>query len=405
MKPKLDPWQQSVLETKGNIALRSGRQVGKSTIISIKAAEYAIDNPRKTILIIASVERQARLLFEKTLAYLVDHYKMFICKGNKRPTLHIVNLTNGSRIYCLPTGMSGYGIRGYTVDMLIADEAAFINEDVWQAVTPMLATTKGNIILLSTPFGKGGYFYSCFQNPAYKHFHVSSEDCPRIDKAFLALEKERMTRVQWQQEYCGEFVDEAQMFFNTELIKSCMLHKTDMPRAHGDLFLGADIAQRGGDETVLLSVCRVRRKRLQQIDMNISENTRLTETIERIKLADHRWNYKSMYIDSGGLGVGVTDALLDCEQTRRKTVEINNASRSIDWGKNRRKKLMKEDLYTNLLRLMEQGRLKIFKDVNTMLSLKSVQCEYVDGKLKIYGKYTHITEALVRAAWCMKDKR
>ena len=58
---KLDPWQKEVLATKGNICIRTGRQVGKSTVVSVKAAEYAAKNKNKTILVIASVERQASL--------------------------------------------------------------------------------------------------------------------------------------------------------------------------------------------------------------------------------------------------------------------------------------------------------------------------------------------------------
>ena len=38
----LDKWQKQVLETKGNLCLCSGRQVGKSTVIAIKAGESAI---------------------------------------------------------------------------------------------------------------------------------------------------------------------------------------------------------------------------------------------------------------------------------------------------------------------------------------------------------------------------
>jgi len=41
----LDKWQQDVLDTEGNMVLRSGRQVGKSYIIAQKAAQYALENP------------------------------------------------------------------------------------------------------------------------------------------------------------------------------------------------------------------------------------------------------------------------------------------------------------------------------------------------------------------------
>ena len=70
LQMELDPWQQEVLDAKGNIVLRSGRQVGKSTVVSQLAGEFALNNPNKTIMVIASVERKAFLLLEKIIAYL-----------------------------------------------------------------------------------------------------------------------------------------------------------------------------------------------------------------------------------------------------------------------------------------------------------------------------------------------
>ena len=208
MKLQLDKWQEDILKTEGNIVLCSGRQVGKSTVIAIKAGEYAIKNKNKTIMIISAVERQALLLFEKIHGYIYENYKKYIPKGKNKPTKHTLRLTNGSIIHCLPTGLSGYGIRGYTIDQLYADEAAFIPDEVWTAVTPILATTGGDIILLSTPHGREGYFYRCFSDESFTKFHESSEDCDRVPKDFLDKEKERMTTLQYAQEYKGQFLDE-----------------------------------------------------------------------------------------------------------------------------------------------------------------------------------------------------
>tara|TARA_Y100000310_G_scaffold104180_1_gene102509 strand:- start:123 stop:1370 length:1248 start_codon:yes stop_codon:yes gene_type:complete len=401
---KLDEWQKKVLSQKGNICLRSGRQVGKSTVISIKAAEYAVNNKKKTVLVVAAVERQAYHLFEMTLNYLTDNYKSHIKMGKNRPTKSKIQLKNGSVIMCLPTGVSGLGIRGYTIDLLIADEAAFIPEEVWTAITPMLSVTKGDIILLSTPHGKEGFYYDCFQNEDYSSFHISSEECGRIDDKFLKREKERMTKVQYAQEYLGEFVDELMQFFSTDLIRSAMTLSSKLIVNKGDRFLGVDVARMGGDETVLFSVRRVDRDRIEELEVDISKNTMLPETVRRIKNADTRFNFKKIYIDDGGLGVGVFDPLLEDDQTKRKVEAINNSSRSIDPDK-RRKKILKEDLYTNLLRLLEQNKVALKENPEVLLSLKSIQYEYTDDKrMKIYGNYSHITEALIRAAWCMKNK-
>ena len=66
---------------------------------------------------------------------------------------------------------------------------------------------------------------------------------------------------------------------------------------------------------------------------------------------------------------------------------------------------MKSDIYNNLLRLMEQNKIQLLDDPEIELSLKSVQYEYNDdGKIKIFGSYTHIADGLVRAAWCSTRK-
>lgn len=411
---RLDDWQSEVLACEGNLALRAGRQVGKSTVISIKAAEFAVNNRNKTVMIISSVERQAGLLFEKTLNYIYENHKSLIKKGKERPTKHKIVLNNGSVIHSLPCGLSGYGIRGFTIDLLIADEAAFIPEEVWAAVTPMLAVTKGNIILLSTPFGKGGFFYRCFSDTNFKSFHISSEDCPRKNESFLAQEKKRMSKLQYAQEYLGEFVDELRRFFPDDLITKCLILSRNpganslspdnyFPRGSGEFYLGVDIAGQGGDQTVLLSV-KKNEDFIKQIDMEITEKTYLTETTERIIAAEKRHGYNKIYIDDGGMGFGVFSSLLKNDLTRRKVVPLNNSSRSVDSTDEKHKKILKEDLYNNLLVLMEKGSLQLFNDEEIALSLKSVQYEYDDGKFRIFGNNTHIVEALVRAVWFMNRK-
>jgi hypothetical protein len=403
----LDKWQQELLEYEGNICAACGRQVGKSTVVAIKAAEYAVHNEKKSILVISAVERQAELLFEKILACLYDNYKSYIKKGLMKPTKHRAALTNGSVIYCLPCGLSGVGIRGYTIDLLIVDEAAFVPDDVFAAITPALLTTKANIILLGTPHGRQGYFYRSFQDTNFKAFHIASWDCPRANKEFLEFEKGRMTKMQYLQEYGGQFIESLFQFFSNDLIRKVMLLDR-FPRPLfpiEELFLGVDIARMGEDESVLIAVCRQNREKIIQIDMEITKKTYLTETIERIKASDRKYMFKKIYIDSSGVGAGVYDVLLQDDQTKRKIVSIENAKKSLDRDETQSKRLMKEDLYANLLWLMENSKIELFNEPEIYLSLSSVQFEYTDsGDIKIFGNYTHIVEALVRACWAIKDK-
>ena len=174
----------------------------------------------------------------------------------------------------------------------------------------------------------------------------------------------------------------------------------------GDKFLGIDIARLGGDETVLVSLERRNREYLYMTGLTIPEGQRLTDTTRLILHRDKVENYKKIYIDDGGLGAGVFDQLHEDRQTKRKIIAINNARREVDkTGKNAKYiPLMKENLYNNLLNLMERGKIKLWDTPEVEQSLRSIQCEFGKNGLIIYGNYTHITEALIRAAWCIKDK-
>jgi len=403
---KLDPWQEEVMRTKGNICLRSGRQVGKSTVIGKKAGEYASKNLNKLIMVISKTERQAGLLFSKIL-FNID--RKDIAKGRGiglNPTKHKIILKNGSTIHSLPCGDTGYGIMGFTIDLLIADEAAFIPEEVWNSIIPALAITRGEVWLLSTPFVKEGYYYKCFSDSSFTAFHTSSEDCPRKDQAFLDRQKAKLTRAQYAQMYLGQFVDELRQFFSDELIRETCRLKRRKEIQKGEYYLGCDVARMDRDEFSYEIIDYKNEDNLEHVESIVTKNVPLTKSAGRIMNLNAQYDFRKEYIDSGGMGISICDMLREDDSNKRKVVEINNASRSIDMEDKKKKKLIKEDLYNNLKKLMEQGKVKLLDDDEVKASLKSIQAEHDKdtGRMKIWGSYSHIVEGLIRACWCSKDK-
>ena len=408
---KWDVWQRRILDREGNIAIRAGRQSGKSEVISRKAELFAFEHPGTVTLIIAATQRQSSLLFEKVRGRCDVRDDYF-----EKPTLTKIVLNNGSRIYCVPAGRTGYGIRGYTVDLLIADEAAYIPETVWMAVTPMLAVSSktrgfGWIIVISTPFGKGGYFYNCCFDSDFLSIHVSSEDCKRISKKYLQTQKKSMTKMQYRQEFLAEFTDEYNQFFPTKVIKSCMTFiewskGKDFNRG-ARYYLGVDIARYGGDENAFV-VCEMFKKRLKVVKVFTTERVSTVDTIGRIEDIDKQFGFKKIFIDDAGVGGGVTDVLLD--RLGRRVLGLNNASKRFQvQGEDKKKGILKEDLYSNVLMLMETGQLDLINNLDLLRSLKSITFQY--GKLetgsnniRIFGSYSHLSEALVRACWCVKER-
>lgn len=402
---QLDPWQEEVMKTKGNICLRSGRQVGKSTVIGKKAAIFAMENPDKLIMVISKTERQAGLLFSKIL-YNLDRKEIARGRGvGQNPTKHKIVLKNGSVIHSLPCGDTGFGIMGFTINLLIADEAAFIPNEVWNSIIPALAVAKGEIWLLSTPFVKEGYYYDCFSDPSFTAFHTSSEDCPRKDQAFLDRQKETLTKAQYAQMYLGQFVDELRQFFPDDLIKECCKGKRRNIIQKGDYYFGCDVARMDRDEFTYEIVEYTTNGDLIHVENIVTKNVPLTNSARKIMNLNKQYNFIKEYVDSGGMGIAICDILREDDDNKNLVVEINNASRSIEEG-GRTKKIIKENLYNNLKRLMQQKKIILLDDDEIKHSLKCIQAEHdpLTGKMKIWGKDSHIVEGLIRAAWCMKDK-
>ena len=54
-------------------------------------------------------------------------------------------------------------MRGYAAaDLVIIDEAARVEDDLISAFRPMLATSNGRLIALTTPAGKRGWFFDAW---------------------------------------------------------------------------------------------------------------------------------------------------------------------------------------------------------------------------------------------------
>jgi hypothetical protein len=438
-----DKWQSEVLSWDGNVVIRAGRQVGKTEVISRKAVMFALKNSRTTVLILAASQRQSSLLFEKCSGLLGFANDAIVSSAKKKyaaafractsndkkkvffrehsifvdtPSQTKILLRNGSRIYSLPAGKTGVFIRGYTLDLLILDEAAYIPDSVWLAVKPMVAVSKkmrgfGNIIMLSTPFGKSGFFYDAFHDDDFRSWHISSESCDRIPKDFLKKEKSRLSKVEYAQEYLGDFVDEFNQFFPTNLVRSRMTFESWDGVVHKDrkYFLGVDFARYGSDETAFVvsemwipDGCVKPFVRIVYVQSYAGRS--LTDSAGRILRLHGLFHFSFIFVDDHGVGGGITDFLV--EKLGKLIVPLNNAKRTLDKS-GRKGKLFKEDLYSNALTLLESNppRLDLVANLRLLRSLRSITFSYTsDRNVRIYGNYDHIAEAFVRACWCVKAK-
>jgi hypothetical protein len=121
---------------------------------------------------------------------------------------------NGSRIVALPSKEET--IRGFSgVALLIVDEAARVPDALYQSVRPMLAVSGGEIVLLSTPFGKRGFFHHEWEEGGrdWHRTKITADDCPRISKEWLDAERAAIGDWWFRQEYLCEFVESVDSVF------------------------------------------------------------------------------------------------------------------------------------------------------------------------------------------------
>jgi hypothetical protein len=131
-------------------------------------------------------------------------------------------LPNDSRIVGLPGAEAT--VRGFSaVSLLLIDEAARVPDDLYRSLRPMLAVGQGELWLMSTPFGKRGFFYEEWRNgQGWERVTGPATECARIPAGFLE-EEQRVLGEQWfAQEYMCEFTDNGQSLFPRDLVESVL---------------------------------------------------------------------------------------------------------------------------------------------------------------------------------------
>ena len=216
-----DPWQADVLRSNDRqTILLCSRQSGKSTVSAVMAVHEAAYRDAALVLLLSPSLRQSQELFRKALD---TYHTMGNATSPSAESKLTLELDNGSRIVSLPGKEAT--IRGFSgVTLLVVDEASRVPDDLYMSIRPMIAVSGGRIVLLSTPFGKRGFFHKEWTSggPGWQRVQVPAHDCPRIPAAWLAAERERIGQWWFSQEYGCEFVDNDDQVFASDLIEGSL---------------------------------------------------------------------------------------------------------------------------------------------------------------------------------------
>lgn len=213
-----DAAQERVLTTQSRrVVMNCTRQWGKSTVTAAKAVHQAYTVAESLTLVVSPSARQTGEFLRKAEGF-VRRLKLAV-KGDGDNEMSLW-LPNRSRIVGVPGNEST--VRGFSaVSLLLVDEAARVDDEMYLAVRPMMAVSNGTLWLMSTPFGKRGFFYETWAEGGaeWERVRVPADECPRIGRAFLEEERRTMGERWYHQEYQCEFVDSVSGIFDRDVVE------------------------------------------------------------------------------------------------------------------------------------------------------------------------------------------
>jgi len=199
-------------------------------------------------------------------------------------------------------------LRGEGLDLVVVDEAAFVNKEAWAVLRPSLSDKKGKAILISTPKGRN-WFWDRYQaglrgDDGWQAWTFPTSSNPYIDPAEIEAARGDMPEITFRQEYLAEFTDDQGSVFR-RVRDAVFGFALDEPEKGRQYSASVDVAS-SVDYTVV-TIWDDEAKRAVHIDRFNRVDYPVLE--QRLEAAYRRWGLSSMTIESNSIGQSVIDHL------------------------------------------------------------------------------------------------
>lgn len=160
----LYPFQEKVLEkmledNHDDIILKS-RQLGISTLVAALCLHRITFRSDWRAVVLATKQATAKNLLMK-VQYAYDNLPSWLKLPAKEYNVLTLRLSNNSSVQAVSAASDA--ARSLTSNLLVIDEAAFVNdniiESIWASAQQTLANTGGKSIIISTPNGTGNWYH------------------------------------------------------------------------------------------------------------------------------------------------------------------------------------------------------------------------------------------------------
>jgi Terminase large subunit, T4likevirus-type, N-terminal len=215
---KPEGWQRRLLRSNSRrLAVICARQTGKTTTTAVLAAHSMLYRPGVTVIVVSRAHSQSNILLQKSAEML----QRIAAPAEPKITEGRIVLSNGSRLISLPGNEKT--VRGLSANIIIIDEAAQVDDKLFNAVFPMLGGARGRLIALSTPFSARGFFHrACNNDDGWEVIRVTAEESARYTAEDLEIARQTLDVHAYRREYLCEFVCEDSRYFDPRLVREAI---------------------------------------------------------------------------------------------------------------------------------------------------------------------------------------
>jgi len=374
--------------------ITTARQSGKSTTTCGFILWYIIFNTEKTVALLANKGATAREILGKIqLAY--QHLPKWLQQGVGKWNEGSFELENNSRV--IATATTADNIRGYSVNLVFIDEAAFVDgwEEFSTSVMPTISsgqTTK--IVLVSTPNGMN-HFYKLWMDAnesknGYNPIKVSWHDVPGRDEkwkletlASLGNDIEK-----FEQEYECQFLGASSTLIAGWKLKELVYRRPDIerlnikqyfqPQKNHRYILTADVSQGKGQDYSAFQIIDVSRMPYTQVCTFRNNQTVPPDFAEIINRMGKLYNDAYILVENNNVGAQVADLLYfehECESLLStqhngkmgKRIASGFGGKQVERGINTSKSV--KSIGCSLLKLLIEQNQLILHDYETIMEL------------------------------------
>jgi hypothetical protein len=207
----LTEWQAAALSLETRVTtIMAGRQLGKSRALAILALWWSFRRRNQHVLIVSASDHAARRVL--ALARAMAAASPWLSGSVVDEQRGLLKLSNGSVIRSVAASESA--VRGWTVDLLLIDEAALLSDDlITDAALPTTAARRdARIVLASSATTASGAFYDLQRAGELGDEHVRAfkwvaraadgpDDAPWISPTAIAVDRAAMSPARFDAEH------------------------------------------------------------------------------------------------------------------------------------------------------------------------------------------------------------